>query len=263
MAWSRPRPASTDTTSRSSASGSERRSVSCRLATFFSRKKRGRIQPAAQPNTISATLHDRVGGHVDLQHQAHTTSITRVVRDAHAVKHRQRRFPSGIPPAIRLVFRVAISASEEGTLRADLVQQPPPSCWPAARPWSTMRPPAAFVRDHRRARAVSENARAGSTCGSPTQRQPGHQHQEQRKSQIDSGSAMSHLDVDDLLDEEIAQDLGDHGAADHPSCRPGPPPCLAGSRAPPPAGPPWWRSAAASEWWRSGGRARWPPSPGP
>jgi len=41
------KPASTETTIRSSASGSERRIMSCRLATFFSRTNRGIIHPAA------------------------------------------------------------------------------------------------------------------------------------------------------------------------------------------------------------------------
>ena len=77
-----------------------------------------------------------------------------------------------------------------------------------------------------------------------------HQHQERANRQIAIGLSISHLDVDDLLDEEIAQNLGHDGAADHPSCRRDPRPCPAGSRAPPPAGRAWWRSAAASGWWR-------------
>ena len=77
MAWSRPRPASIETTSRSSASGSERRRVSCRLATFFSRKKRGRTQPAPMPEAIRPSFITGFGG-ILASIMMHSTSISRV-----------------------------------------------------------------------------------------------------------------------------------------------------------------------------------------
>src|ERR1017187_7712757 len=78
MAWSRPKPASMETTRRSNASGRERRSTSCRLATFFSRKNRGKIQPAPMPDAMRPSFMTGLGG-ILASSMMHNTSISKVI----------------------------------------------------------------------------------------------------------------------------------------------------------------------------------------
>ncbi len=95
--------------------GQGKTQISWRFFTFFSRKNRGRTQPAMQPETMqrdaSSSGSAASCGCIDEAHHQHHQRA----HDAHAVEYRQRRFRSGSRRGSDRPRRLAISASEEGT----------------------------------------------------------------------------------------------------------------------------------------------------